>query len=118
MPRFPGLLIMAVFLGCNRGTTSRVVLPPGGIALDSTGAVTRHFRGDSLRIVSQLGGSERDTALLDPYIIAAFGNRVYVVEGDQLVKAYDTLSRPLWTSGRNGSGPGEFRDIRDVKVAG
>jgi hypothetical protein len=112
------MLLLLTVAACGRDS-ARVVLPPDGITLDSTGAVKRHFRPDSLVRLGYLGGeSERDTALLDPYIIAASGDRVYVVEGDQLVQAYDTLARRLWSTGRVGSGPGEFRNIRDVKVAG
>lgn len=117
MSRIPGTLLLLGLAACNRGPSSRVVLPPGGIALDSTGAVKRQFLDDSLVLIAQVGGAERDTALLDPYIIAGSANRVYVVEGDQLIQAYDTDGRKLWSSGRTGSGPGEFRNIRDLKLA-
>lgn len=116
MPRSLVMLLITV-AACGRGRTSEVILPPGGIALDSTGTVERHFRGDSLIEISHLGGNEADTTLLDPYIIAASGDRVYIVEGDQFVEARDTLAQKVWRKGKIGSGPGEFRNIRDVKVA-
>ncbi|HWA15554.1 MAG TPA: hypothetical protein VG817_03920 [Gemmatimonadales bacterium] len=117
MTRFLAITLLAGIAGCNRGTSSRVILPPDGIALDSTGAVERRFVDEPLALVAQAGGTEGDTTLMDPYIIAGDGNRVYVVEGDQLIQAYDTQARKLWTSGKTGSGPGEYRNIRDLKLA-
>lgn len=118
MTRFFGVVLVVLLTACGKGKSSQVVLPPDGIALDSTGAIKRHYLADSLVLVSQLGGgSDRDTALIDPYLIEAAGNQVFLVEGDQRVQAYDTLANRLWAFGRDGGGPGEFRNIRDIKLA-
>jgi hypothetical protein len=116
MLRFAALMGLLTLAACG-SDSRRVVLPPEGLTLDSTGSVPRHFRDDSLVLVASIGGSENDTALIDPYLLEAADHRAYIVEGDQRVQAYDTLATRLWATGREGGGPGEFRNIRDIKVA-
>lgn len=118
MTRLNILLAISLIAGCGPRDSSQVIFPPDGIALDSTGSAERHFLPDSLQLLAQLGGaSERDTALFDPYMLEADGNHAYVVEGDQRIQAYDTMARLVWSVGRDGGGPGEFRNIRDLKIA-
>lgn len=118
MNRYLNGLLLTTILACGNDGTSRVVLPPEGIALDSTGSVERTYISDTLILVGKLGGqSDRDTSLIDPYMLEAAEDHFYIVEGDQRVQAYDTLANQVWSLGRDGSGPGEFRNIRDIKIA-
>jgi hypothetical protein len=117
MIRHVNVVLLVAVAACGPRDSSQVILPPGGVALDSTGSVPRHFLGDTLIMLGHLGGgSDQDTALLDPYLIEANRDHFYIVEGDQRVQAYDTLANRLWVIGRDGSGPGEFRNIRDIKI--
>jgi hypothetical protein len=110
-------LLIATLAACSREHSS-VVFPPDGLAIDSTGAVPRRYLDTLLAPVATVGGSSaRDTTLVDPYRLAAYGGRVYVMEGDQRVVAFDTSGRRLWTQGRSGGGPGEYRNVRDLKVS-
>ncbi len=110
-------LLATVFLlsGCT-ADRSHIVLPPDGFALDSTGRTPRRFLTDSLELVAVVGGqSERDTTLLEPYLITAWNDRVYLVESDQRILAYDATGHRRWVQGTSGGGPGEYRNIRDLK---
>lgn len=110
------LTVTALVSGCQRDR-SHVVLPPEGLALDSTGSTPRHFLPESLVLLASVGGgSDGDTTFLDPYLITAWHDRVYLVETDQRVLAYDIAGLRLWSQGKDGSGPGEYRNIRDIKL--
>jgi hypothetical protein len=117
MARLLKVLILVSMAACAAEPRSQVVLPPDGIATDSTGAIERHFVADSLMLFGQAGGgSDRDTTFLDPYLLTATRDRVYIVDADQRVLAYDTLGHRIWRTGQTGSGPGEYRNIRDIKI--
>lgn len=106
-----------LFLGClPRTERSRVVFPPEGMALDSSGSQPRYFDGDSLRLVTSVGGSsDQDTTLIDPYLMASDSGGVFLFETDGRVLRYDTTGGRLWVQGHKGGGPGEYRNPRDMK---
>lgn len=111
------LLIAAAVAACRQGETSRVIFPPGGMALDSTGRVPRRYIAPPLREVAHIGGAtERDTTLLEPYLMAARADRVFLFEGDQRIVCFDTAGHLLWAQGKAGGGPGEYRNVRDLKL--
>jgi hypothetical protein len=62
-------------------------------------------------------GSYNDTLLLNPIRIAARGANIYVFDaGDQSLKSLSGSGRLLWRVGREGSGPQEFRKVRDLSI--
>lgn len=112
------LLTLVGSSGCDIGRHGEVVFPPGGLGLDSTGRQERSFVLDTLIFIRAVGGSsDRDTTLINPYIMASDGEQIYFVETDSRILAYDTLGQLRWIQGREGGGPGEFRNPRDLKVA-
>lgn len=70
-----------------------------------------------LRPVYRLTGSASDTTLINPYIMTATDSLLVLVEDDQRIRAFDLAGKPEWSVGQAGGGPGEYRNIRDVKVA-
>jgi hypothetical protein len=116
LPRRALVVLVVALAGCQPDR-SQVVLPPEGLALDSTGRTPRRYLSDSLVLVASVGGSsDRDTTLFNPYVLTSFGGMAYVVDVDQRVIAFDTTGRQRWVQGKEGSGPGEYRNIRDLKV--
>ena len=114
---FP-LLGLMLASACGLGERGEVIFPPGGLALDSTGRLERVLTRDTLTLVRTVGGaSERDTTLINPYIMAIDGDQVYLVDTDNRILCFDTLGRFRWTQGREGGGPREYRNPRDLKVA-
>jgi len=87
------------------------------MALDSTGRVPRRYLAPALREVAHIGGdSARDTTLLEPYLMAARYDRAFLFEADQQIVCFDAAGRRLWTQGKAGGGPGEYRNVRDFKL--
>jgi hypothetical protein len=87
------------------------------MALDSSGSEPRHSLATTLELVATYGGgSVEDTALIDPYRMAADRDRFFLLEPDQRVLCFDTTGHLLWTQGKEGGGPGEYRNVRDMKV--
>lgn len=117
MPLASALLILLLAAGC-RGRRAEVIYPPQGIPIaDSASTKERRWREWRLEPAWSLGGqSDRDTALLDPYLYAAAGDRLIVVEGDQRLHCFGPDGVERWQFGSLGSGPKEFRQVRDVKV--
>ena len=65
-----------------------------------------------------VGGAASDTLLLRPYLLAASGTGVYLYDGgSSQVLSFTPDGKLRWTFGRKGSGPNEFRGVRDVKVS-
>lgn len=114
----PLLAAAGLILAClDQKVRSEVVFPPGGTALDSTGSRPRVYAADSLHLVVQVGGrSDQDTTLLNPYIMAADDGGVYLFESENRILRFDTTGARLWVRGRDGGGPGEYRNPRDMKV--
>jgi hypothetical protein len=111
------LLTLAATSGCASDRHGEVVFPPGGLGLDSTGRQERSLVPDTLLLVRAVGGnSDRDTTLINPYIMAGDADQIYFVETDDRILAFDTLGQLRWIRGRQGGGPGEFRNPRDLKV--
>lgn len=109
--------LIATAPGCTRRKRSYLISPPEGIALDSTGRVARRFLNDSLSLAAMIGGaSDQDTTLVNPYRMAGSGGQIYLVEVDQRVLCFDTAGALRWVRGGEGGGPGEFRNIRDMKI--
>jgi hypothetical protein len=55
--------------------------------------------------------------LLKPGVLALSGDTVYVFDaGDHALKAFALTGSLLWRSGRAGGGPGEFRNVTDLKL--
>ncbi|HET7230858.1 MAG TPA: PQQ-binding-like beta-propeller repeat protein [Longimicrobium sp.] len=65
-------------------------------------------------------GGARDSTLLNPFLLSATDSLVYVYDGGarRLVALSAATGAPVWRFGRQGSGPGEFRGVRDIKRAG
>jgi hypothetical protein len=65
-----------------------------------------------------IGGSNQDSLLLNPFLVAADGSTVYVFEGGaSRLLAFDARAGLLrWAAGRSGGGPLEFRRVRDLKI--
>jgi hypothetical protein len=64
-----------------------------------------------------VGGSARDTLLLNPYLVAASDSGVYLFDGgNRSVLALSAEGKVRWRFGREGSGPDEFRGARDLKM--
>ncbi len=114
----PILLAAGLAGGClDRGKRSEVVFPPGGMALDSAGSERRVYSTDSLRPVVQVGGaSDQDTTLINPYIMASDEGGVYLFEADNRIVRFDTTGTRRWVQGRDGGGPGEYRNPRDMEI--
>lgn len=74
-----------------------------------------HARWDTLWSV---GGGVQDSILLQPWRIAASGDRVYVFDGAAArVLAFSARDGSVaWMSGQKGSGPGEFKMVRDLEI--
>jgi hypothetical protein len=64
------------------------------------------------------GGGLQDSVLLQPWRVAASHDRVYVYDGAAArVVAFSVRDGSVaWMAGRKGSGPGEFKRVRDVEV--
>ncbi len=71
-------------------------------------------RWDTLWMV----GGPRDSTLLNPFLLAASDSLVFVYDGAaRRVVAISTRDGSVaWRFGRMGSGPDEFRGVRDLKV--
>jgi hypothetical protein len=81
-------------------------------------AYTRRFSVEQWDTLWMAGSSAPgDTTLLLPYPIQATPKAVYVFDaGGQRLLAFDPGGRLLWSMGRKGGGPGEFRNVRDLKL--
>jgi hypothetical protein len=109
--------LVLLLSACLRGERSEVVFPPGGLVLDSTGSQPRRYLSVTLTQVARAGGvSEADTTLINPYRMTVDVDRVYLLDDDQRVLCFDTSGTLLWVHGRAGGGPGEYRNVRDMKV--
>ena len=62
--------------------------------------------------------SPRDTVLLDPSSLVADGTGIWVFDYGRLALIKLGLDgQPLWSLGRSGGGPAEFRQVRDIELA-
>ncbi len=110
--------LLILLAGCDRGT--RPSTSDSGLqSARSQDARERQVLARHWDTLSTVGGSIDDTTVIngnelflrrDTLIVADFGGRRLV--------AYDTAGQLLWTFGRGGSGPGEFRQITDVSIGG
>jgi len=66
--------------------------------------------------VFQIGGTDTDTVLLAPRIIAARGALYVFDTGDRRLKAFDGHGKLKWKFGGPGQGPGEFENVVDIEV--
>ncbi|MGQ0560550.1 MAG: 6-bladed beta-propeller [Gemmatimonadota bacterium] len=68
--------------------------------------------------VFTVSGQIQDTLLLIPRLLRGSHDRLYVYDyGDSQLKAFDSSGSLLWRIGRQGVGPGEFRNPVDAEVA-
>lgn len=97
----------AAFAGC--GGSDGEDGPPARVA--------RHVAADRWDTVFVVGSTAEDSTLLLPFRPAAGGAGVFLPDfyGNRVLR-YDSLGHLAWSFGKKGSGPGEFRRIRDVKV--
>jgi hypothetical protein len=66
----------------------------------------------------RVGGTEADTTLLRPFLLAPAADRLYVYDGlAKRVTAYAEDGSVLWRFGRPGKGPDEFDKVRDLRVS-
>lgn len=63
-------------------------------------------------------GGPRDSTLLNPFLLAASDSLVFVYDGAarRVVALSAADGSVAWRYGRSGSGPDEFRGVRDLKV--
>jgi hypothetical protein len=107
---------VALLGGCQ-GRKSEVLLPPSGVEVDSATQTPRTWRAWRLEEQYSLGGSSTgDTTLLAPYLFSAAGDHLLFVDHDQRILNLGPDGTLVWQFGRKGSGPREFRLIRDIKV--
>jgi hypothetical protein len=83
------------------------------------GSTHRRFvveRWDTLWVV----GGPRDSTLLNPFLLAASNSLVFVYDGGarRVVALSARDGTVAWRYGRAGSGPDEFRSVRDLKATG
>lgn len=115
--RLQAAAVGVMLSACLAGERSEVILPPDGLALDSTGSQERIYLPDSLHLIHSVGGtSDRDTTLIDPYLMASDEERVYLFEAENRIVAFDTSGALRWMQGEAGGGPGEYRNPRDLKL--
>jgi len=108
-----GFLFVAATSGCDPDVQNR----------SSAGAPESQRKQERAMIATEWdtlwtsGGATRDTLLLNPYLISASQNGVYVFDGgaSRLI-AFRPDGSVGWTFGRSGAGPDEFGGVRDLKV--
>jgi 6-bladed beta-propeller len=62
-------------------------------------------------------GSLNDRTLINPIRIAADDSLILAFDdGDRALKAFSLQGALLWSFGREGAGPGEFRKVRDISI--
>lgn len=63
-------------------------------------------------------GSPEDSSLAQPRILAGSDAQIVLYDSyNTSVQAYDTKGNRLWAVGRQGGGPGEFRNVIDIGIA-
>lgn len=77
----------------------------------------RRFIAAEWRQTLRIGGAEDDSALVSPFRLTASPAGVHLLDYyPKRVLHYGHDGRRLWSFGREGGGPDEFRDPRDLKV--
>lgn len=75
----------------------------------------RRWEAGRWRLVG--GVPPNDLLLLNPYLMDVADGVVVVADGgDMAIKAFSVEGKLLWTAGRLGSGPGEFRSPFDLRL--
>ncbi len=118
--RCRALLLLGLGLASCDRARSRVVLPPEGLAIDDSAQGRRRVfvERDWLTLFSRGSEDGRDTTLIAPYLLGTAGRLILVVDADQYITAFDESGSVRWQAGRKGSGPLEFRSIRDFEYDG
>lgn len=77
----------------------------------------RRFIAAEWRQTLRIGGAQDDSALVSPFRLAASPAGVHLLDYyPKRVLHYGHDGRRMWSFGREGAGPDEFRDPRDLKV--
>lgn len=77
----------------------------------------RRFIKSDWQTVLVIGGGARDTTLLYPLQMAADSSGLYVFDhGRNALLKFDDAGHLLWSQGREGSGPGEYKRVRDIAI--
>jgi hypothetical protein len=108
------LIALFAFVACE-GTEAA---PPAAFRLERPGDLAeRVHREVSWEPVFRIGGLVDDTLLAQPMRPAADASGAYLLDGYmKRVLRFDSSGAFLWSYGREGGGPGEFRQPRDLKV--
>lgn len=124
VPCLPRTLVLVLWVGATTACAEREAVV--AVEVDSAGVRIVESRapawppGEEWRVspepVFRLGNAEGDPSsrfyrILDVALLA--GGELIVVDGGSAeVRRYDSGGRHLWTTGRRGEGPGEFRSPR------
>lgn len=82
---------------------------------DEDAVAERTFLPAVMDSLWSIGGTAADTLLLNPFWLSAGAEGVTLWdEGRKAVVRISAEGEPLWTFGREGGGPGEFRTVRGV----
>ena len=118
MNRLVSVTASLVIAGVSFAFTSGILAPPASIVYPvmPTSLQIRNFVDAGLDTTFS-AGSSNSTILLNPIRIAATPSVVFVFDaGDQALKGFGTNGTLLWSTGRQGGGPGEFRKVRALAV--
>jgi hypothetical protein len=82
-----------------------------------TFAANRRFVKVGWKRTVVVGGTEADTILLKPIRMTADQSSIYVFDAgrNSLIK-FDSTGHLVWIKGREGSGPGEYKRVRDLAI--
>ncbi|HYW08725.1 MAG TPA: hypothetical protein VE913_17315 [Longimicrobium sp.] len=106
------LLLTLAGVGCDAGQGGS----DAAVAAKSE-ARSREVLAEAWDTLWTVGASANDTVLLNPYLVAASDSGVYLFDGgNHSVLALGPEGGVRWRFGRQGSGPDEFRGVRDLKT--
>jgi hypothetical protein len=107
-------VLIVVTAACARSQPDEEQTRPAIRAQAQPGG-SRLFEASRWDTAYVIGGQLQDTTLLLPRLIAAGDGSVYVYDvGRHELVAFDVSGAQRWRFGREGAGPGEFRNPIDV----
>lgn len=110
-PALPVLLAGIAFTACGE----EAQLDPGELWSEEDVVAERTFLSVEIDSLWSLGGTAADTLLLNPYWLSAGAEGVTLWDGGRnAVVRISAEGEVLWTFGRQGEGPGEFRTVRGI----
>ena len=117
-PRGPGrdLALAAAFVGLSCAAfDEEVQSDPRELWSEEDVVAERTFLAAEMDSLWSIGGTAADTLLLNPYWLSAGADGVTLWDGGRnAVIRVSAEGELLWTFGRQGGGPGEFRTVRGI----